>query len=319
MSSMCEGGHREKPKFMMNDDIGIRLYRTAVEARADRRSRAESIDFSATINDRKLKRSLSMKSNWTSTFSLGFPLSVTGTLEERYQQQQDRLALAREKAEEQTKRECPFRPRLSEKSARLARRARSVRLSRTGFPEDDKDIFAELYRTQLERTATAQLPSECTFRPYFDRGFRYTKKKKEYLAKPVTDRLISSKGAREETLKKRREEKEKKELTVDEKTGQRLFRPVISRGPKKTATEDRKPLHDRLYKDSYLELKKAQARSREAQRWQGVKAKTYSMQQSDRLLQTARKKKCAEVFKLLDPDGCGTINSGHIRLECRKR
>ncbi len=316
VSSRSESEHRPD-RFMMNDDIGIRLYRAAVEARDTRRSKGQLPEFVQP----HMKRSMSVKDRSGLDLS-GFRVAPEDSLEARYAEQLQRLNLAKEKEEERIKKDCTFRPQLSERSVRLAQRARSMCSSKSLLQnaEDllgDDDVFAALYRTQKVRMGQQPMPAGCTFRPDMTRSksFKYLKRK-DYVAQPVVDRLVKSKSFRDQALKQKREEEEKKELTVDQKTGQQLYRPRITRGPKKPVADFNKPLHERLYRDSYLERKKLQDETRARQRWQGMKAKSYSMKQSEKLLKAARKKKCAEIFKLLDPDDCGSINSGHIRLDC---
>eukprot|EP01022_Parablepharisma_sp_SALTPOND_P004482 TRINITY_DN120376_c0_g1_i1.p2 TRINITY_DN120376_c0_g1~~TRINITY_DN120376_c0_g1_i1.p2 ORF type:complete len:390 (-),score=48.83 TRINITY_DN120376_c0_g1_i1:1862-3031(-) len=229
-------------------------------------------------------------------------------------QKKKRLA-EKEKAEAALKKECTFRPKVNQNSVVLARHSKSVCASKS-FAEGSElgDVFQTLYSVQRLNGESKPLPAAFTFRPQISNNFHY-RKKSDYVRQPVTDRLIQSKGEKEAALRKMKEEKEAKERTVDSKTGQKLYRPKITRGPKKATANASKPFHDRLYKDQYLNSKKIEAEKKAKQRWDEMKNKSYSMQQSEKLLITARKKKCQELFNLLDPDSCGTITASHIRLD----
>ena len=143
-------------------------------------------------------------------------------------------------------------------------------------------------------------------------NYKY-KKSAEYINRPVTDRLLQLKVDQDANLKKAQEAK-LKETIIDSKTGQKFYKPKIIRGPKEPKNPS-KPVQERLYKDERIVTGKAEAEKRAKQHWEKVKAKTYSMQHSEKMLVAARKKKSKELFELLDPDSCGTINSSHIKLD----
>ena len=309
-----KGSKRSSPsRFLMGDDIGIRLYRAAVEARTSNQA-----DGTRPPQNGRIKRSMSVRQKGK--------VAAEDSLEERYVEQQERLKKMKEEEEDRVRKECTFTPQICQKSAKMSRRSKSMCGSRIEIDRDlnndsdfDTSVFNALYcQTQrLQQTAEAKIPEECTFKPNVIRSFTYKHpKQKEYVSQPVAERLVKSKSFHDLAVKKAREERDLKELTIDQKTGQQLYKPKITRGPKKVGDQS-KPLHERLHKDCYLEKKRAEAESRAKRRWQDLKAKTYSMQRSEKLLNVARKQKCAELFNLLDPDGCGSISSGHIKLDCK--
>ena len=117
--------------------------------------------------------------------------------------------------------------------------------------------------------------------------------------------MKNSKKKQQEDRKKKKKLKEQKEEAIHPKTGQKLHKPKISRGPKKTYTDSNLSLHERLYTERYIAQKKKEAENRDKKRWEETKGKAYSNQYSERVLIDARKNNCQELFKLLYPDNCG--------------
>ncbi len=308
-----------RAKFSYADTVGISLYRSgceAIKSRArshkrdkERKEAAELSQFSFTPNI-----------NRTAAFSTWWK-APEDTLLERYEQQKRRLARRKSERELVVKKECPFHPEINPKSEALAKRkarSRSVKgPSEAGdLPGSRDDIFHTLYSmAKLPSTLSLAVPKNCTFQPKVH-SWNYITKTKAYVAQPLTQRLMGSKAQSEEKLERTREKKEFMEKTFDAKTGQRLHNPKISRGPKKpvAAREQGKPPHERLYKDRYLEAKKSQAVQKDQLRWKELTRKKAVSTQSEKILRDVTSKKVKEVFRLLDPDTCGTISKTHIRL-----
>ena len=167
-----------------------------------------------------------------------------------------------------------------------------------------------LFRSKLKN---GKITKDFEFRPQIPK-FEY-KKQSQYIKEPIVARLINSKSKRQERLNKIKKEKDIKELTFDSASGQKLFKPLISRGPKKRNNYESKTIYDKLYKEKYIPEKRHIAKEKDKERWSRIQEKSYSVTYSEKVLKGARRKKCEELFTLLDPDSCGSINSTHIRLE----
>ena len=315
---------------LQNDDIGIKLYRTGLERqhRREQQSLGRSMEPEAAVPSWRAQ-SLSARSYREDSSFLDWSVTPEDGLLQRYAQQLRRLNEAQKAHDRRVQAECPFRPQLNPKTRVYAQQSRAKRkggksvgdLSRSksrtedGREEDDQEensIFVQLHRTK-KPTLGEYMPAGCTFQPAISKCF--SKGKQEYLAQPVCERMASAQQAsqtRREQARKQHETAEK----FDTATGQPLHHPRISRGPKKTERDSRKPLHEHLHKDSYLEIKRAKAERVAQQRWTSIQSKNYSLERSKKLLDVSRKKKCEEVFKLLDPDDCGSIGKSHIRLDC---
>lgn len=248
------------------------------------------------------------------------------SLLERYCQQRKSLEKKKAEKEMEVKKECPFKPIVSEKSSQMAKRARSCRgKSKESEAENDEElgetgnktcIFEILYNeTKGASTKSLLAPKLCTFHPAIS-NWSYTSKR-EYISQPVSQRLLNSKKAKEEQMKKIRERKMFVESNFDPNTGQKLHRPVVSRGPKKAQRENPKTIFESLYKETYLKGKKQKAEETAKLRSNDLKSKNYSITNSIQLLEKGKKTKCDEIFKLLDPDTCGKISKNHIHLDCK--
>ena len=254
--------------------------------------------------------------------TLRWVISPEDGLLERYAKQKERLREAKRAEELRVKGECPFRPLLNGKSVAIAQQSREKRRLAKSVghaskneldPDEDDDLFTTLHLA-TKRSLGSGMPTACTFHPNISKC--RSKSKHEYLAQPVSQRLAVAQQASEDRLQTARKQQEKAD-NFDATTGQRRFRPQISRGPKTNTRDVTKPLHEHLYKDSYLEIKRAKAQQQAQQRWTQLQTKPYSLERSKKLLDSSRKKKAAEVFKLLDPDDCGSIAKSHVRLDCK--
>jgi hypothetical protein len=312
-----------------NDDIGIKLYRTGLERqhRREQQSLGRSVEQElATPSWRSA--SLSSRSYRDDSSFVDLRVTPEDGLLQRYTQQLRRLSEAQKAENSRIQGQCPFRPQLNPNTRLFAQQARAkkkgaksvgdVSRSRSraeegGNDEEDEDsVFNQLNQAK-KRQVGQYVPAGCTFQPKISKCF--SKGKQEYLAQPICQRMASAQQAsqtRLEQVRKKRETAEK----FDVATGQRLHHPRISRGPKKNDRDSAKPLHEHLHKDSYLEIKRLKAVRMAQQRLANIQAKTYSLENSKKLLEGSRQKKGAELFKLLDPDDCGSISKGHIRLDC---
>jgi hypothetical protein len=246
------------------------------------------------------------------------------SLMERYALQQERLEKKKYERDLSLKKECPFRPRISDISNKIARKARSCRgkskesvanMENQGDTENASGIFEALYSgAKSVSTKSLMVPTPCTFKPNIS-TWNYTTKR-EYISQPVSQRLLNSKKAKEEQMKKIREKKMFVDTNFDKKTGQMFYKPIVSRGPKQNRRDVTKPIFESLYKDTYLENKKQKSQIAAKTRMEEIKTKKYSIANSIQVLENGKKIKCEELFKLLDPDTCGKISKAHIHLDC---
>lgn len=241
----------------------------------------------------------------------------------KYEEQQQKLEKMKSQNEQKIHQECPFMPKISKKSQELVRRSRSVK-AQTEIQSCDSsellnntDIFNSLYilsqRNSINKSLAVQ-QTNCTFHPKI-LGFQ-TPKMCEYTQKPVISRLLSSKATTEQKLQKIREQTIKNETTIDKNTGQILYKPKVCRGPRINKHDPKKPIHENLYNVRYLEQKKLEAQNKDKKRWQELSQKKDTIENSLSVLNLSRNKKLNEVFKLLDPDSCGTISKRHVKLDC---
>lgn len=309
----------------LNSSVGISLYRNAMESLKER-----------SLSLRKLKKEQEQEEIKSMTFtprinssSFGSRLNLLqapeDSLMERYALQQERLEKRKSERDLSLKKECPFRPTISDRSNKMATRARSCRgKSKEGDANTDNKgdtvnasgIFEALYSgAKSVSTKSLMIPTPCTFRPNIS-TWNYTTKR-EYISQPVSQRLLNSKMAKEEQMKKIREKKMFVENNFDRKTGQMLYKPIVSRGPKQNKRDTSKPIFESLYKDTYLENKKQKTQMAAKTRLEEIKSKKYSIANSIQVLENGKKIKCEELFKLLDPDTCGKISKTHIHLDCK--
>jgi len=322
----------------LNSSIGINMYRNAIESMKERNIALNKMKEDQEKQNSKLM-TFTPKINYHS-YSRGnrnFNQAPEDSLKERYDIQQKSLEKKKAEKEKEIKKECPFRPKISEKSNEMARRARSCRGKSevnseiNGNSLNNSCVFEALYN-DMKNSSTKSLlaPKLCTFHPIIS-NWDYTSKR-EYISQPVSQRLLNSNKAKEEQLKKMRERKMFLESNFDETTGQKLHNPVVSRGPKKPHRDNAKSIYESLYKESYSKNKKLKDEEKAKNRMNTMangrlnmtaftqnernEIKNYSISNSIQLLEKGKKTKCEEIFKLLDPDSCGKISKNHIQLDC---
>jgi len=176
------------------------------------------------------------------------------------------------------------------------------------------DVFESLYCQTAKIKKEAKLSEEFTFKPKIKSNFTY-KRKSQYINKPISQRLLESKTEREQNLNKQKIEKELLETTKDIKTGQKLFQPKITRGPLKPDTGSYSDNYEKLYKNQSATVRKQKNIQNEQKRYETLIKSTYSAQHTEKVLNEAHRKKCMELFNLLDPDNCGNITTSHIRID----
>lgn len=310
----CKGQERDPSIASQTslDDIGIRMYRNAVEKRNSELHKGGLYDRKRCYSQRAL----------TFTHLMDHQPREYSIME-KYAKKKENLKRALMEKERETKRQCTFRPKLSTKTVQLAKQAKSSRAKSCVSSNNDSklnesdtngcnDVFNYLYLMK-KKQGKVEAPSFCTFRPKISRS----KSTNPYYAQPITSRLINAKKEHDENLKKAREKRQFMTEHFDSKTGQMLYNPKISRGPKNNRQDKNTPIFEKLHKDTYFKDKKTQLAIKAQKNFEKIKNSKPSLDRSKKLLEIGLKKKCEAVFKLLDPDGCGSISKSHINLTCK--
>ena len=277
------------PNF--HDIIGLRLYRNYVLAKLRKQNH-----ISPLVKSPKTERS---KDNNKFEYRRRVHEILQGEIS----------ASKRDRLKEEIDREFTFIPKVNKR-----KNVKSLAFNSESNDSFNDDVFQTLYQKSKRKVNEKKIGIEkFKYKPKVNENYEY-KKKADYIKQPVEERLINSKKNQLEDRKEKKKLKDQKEAAIDPKTGQKLHKPKISRGPKKKYTDSNLSLHERLYTERYIAQKKKEAENKGKKRWEETKGKAYSNQYSEKVLMDARKNKCRELFKLLDPDNCGKIGKDHIRL-----
>ena len=286
-----------------NNDIGIRLYRKGLASKVDIEEKKGKMTLEGSLN--MVKKIAKLNDDWDYR------------LEEDIKKQKEKRIIEKELFEDSIKKQCTFQPEIDKNSSRLARKSKSLAPEREDISEEDStlklvNVFQALYlKSHQQNEVNNQVKTEAKkfgFQPKIKSNYQY-KTKADYIKQPVTTRLIEAKSVYEEKIKKAKDDKDMKESTIDLKTGQKLYKPKISRGPNVPCADSSKSVYERL-NQPYVPKKEDTGRKIIQNKPRG-----YSSKHSEKLLLNARKKKCQELFELLDPDNCGTLSATHICLK----
>ena len=196
----------------------------------------------------------------------------------------ERVRSQRNRVMQEELQKCTFRPALNQRSAKLAMK------QRTHSPRHEA-LFQMAAENTKRRTANSQLnPFEYTFHPA-----TYSARKQSESTEELLDRLTYSKVNFNAKIEKARKELES---TKDSQTGQDLFVPVTGRGPQ--LRRDPRPASERLY--SLRNLKKTAS-------FRHTQSRPSLQSTSEEMVRQYRSRQVGKLFRLLDSDRDGLINS----------
>ena len=199
--------------------------------------------------------------------------------------------------------QCPFQVIASKRLASGCHKSKSIGPKKTLHDEIDIDIEIE-FDDPLVNTTPAKLPDN---RKKTLTG-SFVKPSSNLQNTKNTTKSSHFKVDRDETNKKLKEKKDTNSVS-------QFNKHKVPRETKKLPTINSGSSRDRQPKEELKNVRKPKTEIKGKQYASKPKQSTYAMKHSERMLSDARTKKCQELFLLLDPDGCGIIRSGHIRLE----
>ncbi len=222
----------------------------------------------------------------------------------------DRITVAnleriRRANEARDSKECVFKPTIStrskelaeEKSMRASFGASNPVLGARASIHNELYLDAERRRLKVEARESALEKELAVISSAPDIGLNAHRPPKEATQRAFTDRLVNEGFRREARL----DEQRLRELSYDDKTGQKMFQPKVGRGPSYQHRFAEHEIHENLYasRTEFDDIKDVLLR-REAGKRAKERSKALKVSESSaEILRGTLDRKCSEVFSVL--------------------
>ena len=169
-------------------------------------------------------------------------------------------------------------------------------------------IESKLLKEKRDIDIMKDMAKRCPFKPDLSKTKNKNKKQNYKSKNNVFDRLFMAQNYKKKIVKTPENKKPRNSILRDSKTGQLLFKPIISRGPLNRNQRNLKDLS--LEKDLNYTNKK----NKELENQQREEIKKEYLGKTKKLILEAKKLKYIELFKSLDSDNDGFISNKKIKL-----